>query len=183
MSHSDIKSALRRISGSGSLSVFEAKVLSVEGRTITVQYGDLTLSEVRLRAVENDNQPQLLITPAIGSYVLVLDLSAGKFARCVVIQFSEVDSISIKNTNITIDANQITLNGGSNKGLVKIDELVSKLNTLENAVNNLAAAYNSHSHLVSTTAGAGNTTSIVNTYNDTLTNTTVNDLEDTKITH
>lgn len=48
--------------------------------------------------------------------------------------------------NIDSGSNGIVLNGGSNGGLIKINQLTQKLNALVNAVNSLRTAYMNHTH-------------------------------------
>ena len=55
----------------------------------------------------------MLLTPKIGSFVLVADLSGGDLSDMAVVMFSEVEKIII--------------NGGNNGGLVKINDLVNQL--------------------------------------------------------
>jgi hypothetical protein len=104
--------------GQSSFGLFLAEVVSVEqDTTCTVRLNpSLTLSDVQLRAVVNQETTGILIKPAVGSYVLVADLSGGQYTRLAVVMYSEIDRIEI--------------NGGENNGLVKIQELTDKLNAL-----------------------------------------------------
>ncbi|MDR1370942.1 MAG: hypothetical protein LBJ72_12595 [Dysgonamonadaceae bacterium] len=141
-----IASKVKEIAGTGNLRqsiIFPSQVEKVEGSTCTVNLGEFLVSEVRLRAVINDNNEQLFIKPKEGSYVLVADLSGGDFRQLAVIAYSEVEAINIKIGEITIDIDEqeIAINGGKLDGLVKINDLLSKLNTIEKDINNLKKVF------------------------------------------
>jgi hypothetical protein len=107
--------------------IFSAQVEKVEGKTCSVLLDELSITDVRLKAVINDNDEQLFVKPKVGSYVLVADLSGGEFRQLAVIAYSEIESINIKIGETTMDINQdgIILNGGKLKGVVKVDNMVS----------------------------------------------------------
>ncbi len=140
--YSKIKDAIREIAGKELSWLRVAKVVSCNGYKCTVMIGSLRLEDVRLRAVVNDKEDKVLLTPKIGSMVLVYDLSAGRLRDLVVLSMSEVEKIEIKagNTTIDIDNNGIILNGGNLDGLVKAQALTDRLNALENDINNLKSA-------------------------------------------
>ncbi|MDR2652191.1 MAG: hypothetical protein LBC68_07750 [Prevotellaceae bacterium] len=75
--------------------VFTAQVESVSGETCTVKLDELLITDVRLRAVINDNAEKILITPKAGSYVLIVDLSGGEYRNLAVVSYSEIENISI----------------------------------------------------------------------------------------
>lgn len=85
-----------------------------------------SLPGVRLMASVDDG---ILVVPAVGSTVVVI--LADQITPYVA-QYSEVDTI--------------VLRGGDLGGLVKVEDLVTRLNNLENKVNDLLTAYNSHTH-------------------------------------
>jgi hypothetical protein len=88
--------------------------------------GDADLLEVRLMA---QNTNGFLIIPSVDSVVVVTMLN--KYTGYVAM-FSDVD--------------EIQLNGDNYDGLVRIGELVDKLNNLENAFNQHITTYNTHTH-------------------------------------
>jgi hypothetical protein len=122
---SQVRELIQDIAGTKTRSshFLSAEVVSVDGETITVKHGEMELSGVKLRTVINTNTNTIIINPAVGSVVLCADLSSGKMRDLTVIVYSEIDSI--------------TINGGANKGLVKVTDLVTKLNALEEKVNDL----------------------------------------------
>lgn len=159
---SEIREKIKRIAnGNGSFTCFTAKVTSVDGETCDVELEGMKLTDVRLRAVMNGEDSKILVTPKIGSHVLVVDLS-GNLSQLAVVGYSEVEKIEIDATD------KIIFNGGNNKGLIQIEKLTQKLNEL-------VIAINAHTHPVS-----GNATG---TMVDTLSTFRSSDYEDTNITH
>lgn len=159
---SSIKESIRKIVGGRAFPAFTAKVEGVDGETCSVSIDGVKLTDVRLRAVVNGEDSKILVTPKVGSYVLLTDLSGGKFTDLAVISYSEVDKIEI-----TAD-DKIVINGGDNNGLVKIDKLTEKLNEL-------VEKFNTHTHPV-----PNGTSSLTSTQASVFNKS---DYEDTKITH
>lgn len=139
--------------------ILQGIIKAVEGITCTVTVGNIDIPGVRLRASELDNSQHLLITPKVGSPVILGSLS-GDLADLVVLQVDQAASI--------------TVNGGALGGLINIVDLTDRLNRL-------VEAFNTHTHSV-TVAHPGGTF-------DTLTPTSPADnfdkadYEDTLITH
>jgi len=79
------------------------------------------------------------IKPKIDTTCLI-GILEGKEALTFLIDAESVELVEV-------NSNKITFNGGTNGGLVKINELTERLNTLVNA-------YNSHTHPVTTTGTA-----------------------------
>lgn len=133
---SDIRKSIMGMAGLGEQKILRtAKVLSTDGDTCCVDIDGLVVSDVRLRAVVNDEESGILVTPKTGSYVTVADLS-GNLTQLVVVGFSEVEKISI-------DAEtKIVFNGGHFGGLVRIGDLIDELNSL-------VKIFNTHTHPVS----------------------------------
>ena len=131
----DIRDAIRKICeiDNQGLMFFNAEVISIDGETCTIQRNDLEFTDVRLGAVVDGNAKNILITPKIGSMVLIADLSEGLMRDLAVIGWSEVDTI--------------TINGGYLGGLVNVQALTTKLNAL-------VQAFNTHTHTVATTGTA-----------------------------
>lgn len=123
--------------------------------------GGAELMGVKLMA---KNQTGFYIIPKVNSEVVVCVQENLSF----VTMFSEVD--------------EIQLNGDSYDGLVKIQELVDKLNNLENAFNQHLALYNAHTH-AGVTSGVSSTAvpSAVDT--NVLTPTVQTELENTTVKH
>lgn len=164
------------VKGTGKAGCFTAKVNAVDGDTCSVELDGLTLTDVRLRAVVNGENSKILVTPETGSYVLVADL-AGDLSQLVVVGYSEVKKITIDATAAT---DGIVINGGNNKGLIKIEKLTQKLNEL-------VRAFNHHTHTgtfsgtIGGSAAAGNIETI--TVSPSASNFDKSYYEDTKVTH
>jgi hypothetical protein len=114
--------------------ILQGIIKAVEGITCTVTVGNIDIPGVRLRASELDNSQHLLITPKVGSPVILGSLS-GDLADLVVLQVDQAASI--------------TVNGGSLGGLINIADLTQRLN-------DLVEAFNTHTHSV-TVAHPGGT--------------------------
>lgn len=136
---SDIRKSICTMVGKSGGIAFTAQVVSVDGECCTVDYNGLQVSDVRLRAVVNGEQSKILVTPKVGSYVMVVSLT-DDMTQLIVSAFSEVDKIEI-------DTGKIVLNGGQNGGIVNITQLTQKLNDMVNM-------FNAHMH----TAPIGGTT-------------------------
>lgn len=109
-------------------SLYQGFVLSVEGKTCTVQIDGLDVPDVRLRASTTDEDSELILVPAVGSAVIVGALS-DDFGQLALLSMDKADTI--------------TIHGGKQGGLVLAPSLVEKLNALEEDLNNLKQAIKS----------------------------------------
>lgn len=175
--YSEIARALRQIAGTGkgSTPVFTGEVKSVEGETCTVTVGGLEIPDVLLTPADDGKEGKLTITPKEGSMVTVADLSSGELRHLAVVQWGEVEKI-------TLTAGSIELNGGENGGLVKIQALTDKLNKLEKDINSLKRAFTTWVP-VPQDGGASLKGGVASWAAQQLVQTQVGDLEDEKITH
>lgn len=168
--YSEIARAIRAICGGQSRQIlFPAEVKSVEGKTCTVLIGKLEVPEVLLTPADEGAEGKLIITPKVGSQVTVADLSGGELRQLAVVHWGEVEKI-------TMSATTIELNGGENGGLVKIQELTQKLNVL-------VQAFNTHTHMVTTTGTAAAQSGTAAPVASQAQTFNASDYEDAKITH
>lgn len=125
----DIATAIRMITNThltDKVRMFDAEVNSVSMTDRTCEVTMIggksanTLT-VRLMASADDG---LLMKPTIGSTIVVM---MSEYTAPFVAKYSGVDSI--------------TMLGGDLKGLVKVDDLVTQLNNLENDITNLKNAF------------------------------------------
>ena len=147
--------------------LWQAEVVSIEGDTCTVLVGNLELSDVRLKAIVGETDGTLLVTPAVGSVVLVGSLT-GDFKDLAVLQ---VDKFT-----------ELRFDGDAFGGMVKATELVKRLNALENDINtlkNVFAAWVS----VPQDGGAALKAATATWAGQTLEVSQQNALENTKIVH
>lgn len=152
--YKELATLIKQASSGGSrVTILQGIVKEVSGITCTVEIGSLTVSDVRLRASEKPEETQILITPAIGSAVILASLS-GDMTNLVVVAVDVAESI--------------TINGGKLGGLINIEALTAKLNEL-------VQVFNSHTH----TAPNGPTTPPTTTANQ----LQRKDYEDEKIKH
>ncbi len=175
--YSEIAKALRQIVGrdGNSAPVFTGEVKSVEGETCTVLIGELEVPDVLLTPADDGKEGKLIITPKEGSMVTVADLSGGELRHLSVVQWGEVEKI-------TLTADSIELNGGENGGLVNIQDLTDKLNNLEKDTNSLKQAFTSWVP-VPQDGGSSLKACVASWAAQQLMQTKVSDLEDDKITH
>lgn len=92
----EIKKALIELIGANPNLPIMATVVSVENDTCTIKLlSDLVLSDVRLKATVSEDTDTLLITPKIGSEVMVIS-QTGKLSGLVVIKIDSVEKLQYK---------------------------------------------------------------------------------------
>lgn len=173
----DIKEAIRAIAsvgGKGGL-MLVGDVKSVDGESCTVDVDGIELGDVRLTAVADGGDGQLVIIPEIGSKVLLADLSDGNLRDLAVVVYTKVEKI-------TGAFDSIEINGGNNGGLVNIQDLTDKLNNLERDINKLKQALLTWTP-VPQDGGAALKAGVSSWAAQLLVQTKVSDMEDTKIKH
>jgi hypothetical protein len=201
-----IVESIQRISGtqlSDKTLIYSATVDRVDlaARTCTVttlsSQGEMTIEGVQLMASIDDG---LLLVPVIDSTVIVTYTTFNKpfislfsaIEKAVLIVGDnnvsfEMDNLGIlleiANTKLSVKDGITQFNDGSLGGLVKIIDLTMKLNNLENKVNALLSAFNTHTHILTLTSGTGTAAPTTSPVTGTLTPTVRGDIEDTKITH
>ena len=134
------------------------------------------------------------ITPIDGAKVTSVKLQAsisqsngfvmiptdGSYAICTFISNTEgFVSIMSQIDKIVIDTDLVQFNGGSNEGIVNINDLTSKLNSLITEINALKTFINTHIHV----AGGRPTTIPTPVFAGNFSNFNKTDYEDDKIIH
>lgn len=138
---SEIKQAIRNIAAFNSgITLFEATVVESKDTECIIKYQGLELKNVRLVCGFSNSTSTIIIKPAVGSTVLVADLSNGKMRDLVVIMVERAETVFF--------------NGGTLGGLINIENLTTKLNNLTDKVNALVDLFNGHTHLVNTTGSS-----------------------------
>ena len=122
--YKELAQLVQAAAGKASLTLMQGIVKKVDGVLCDVELDNITVPDVRLRASEAAESGQLLITPVIGSAVIVGSLS-GDLTQLVVLAVDRAESI--------------TINGGKLGGLINIEPLTQKINDLIQAIN-------SHTH-------------------------------------
>lgn len=205
----DIRRALAERLSQAANTILYGTVKSVNEaeRTCTVTVDETDYEDVLLHAVADSGKKGFCFIPAEGSTVLVSRIGGSN--ELLVSMFSEVDkaqlsvgdkvtaaldaerleyandkvTLSVSGNEVRLDADRITLNGGSLGGLIKIEELTAK-------VNELIDAFNSHTHPgVITAVSGGSGAPAVGTPGNTQAPATTaarfdkGDYENTKVTH
>lgn len=142
-------------------------------RTITAEpiNGNAQIYDVRLQS-ELSASEGLVIFPKVNSVVIVTFINS---MAGFVSLFTEIE-------RVVLDCEEIAINGGDNKGLVKVEPLTDKINTLENELNNLKTLLASWVP-VATDGGAALKTVLTSWFNSQITITLEDDLENKKVTH
>lgn len=157
-----------------------AKVKEVSGETCTLDFEGLEIYDVKLRASENGEESKFLLKPKVGSWVMMSRIQHSK--KFFVSMVSEVDEVFIT-SNLT------QFNSGEFGGLIKIKELVGKVNALESDINSLKDIFlnwtpsSNDGGLALKTAIAINPTPNSSYAGKKLSNTKVEELENKKVTH
>lgn len=169
---------------------FPATVKEVDktAQTCKVQPVDNSpeLTNVRLRASIEDTEQGHIVYPKQDSTVLVTLINNNP-SVAFVSYVSEVDEVLIQLENdfkVASKNGEVQLNGDNKGALVVIADLVTKLNNLEEDLNNLKSIFGSWTP-VSNDGGAALKTALTGaTYiGNTFTKTTAADLENPKVKH
>jgi len=131
----------------------------------------------------------LLILPKVGSFIFV-GILEDKKPDAYVSMFTEIDKVLITCENgVSMELKDILkLNGDGFGGLIKIAELVNRMNANENKLNSLISKYNVHLHPVAALPNTVTPPVLINTLVPSVvetpgTLTTKQQLENTKVTH
>lgn len=97
----EIKRLLKEIIGESPGRPFRGTVTATDGQTCTVMLdGGLEVSGVRLKATITESENYFLVTPAIGSDVLMMT-DNGTVDSLTVVQFDDIGKIEIKYGGLT----------------------------------------------------------------------------------
>lgn len=164
-------------------------VEDVNGTTCNVKRSGLpTLLDVRLQSIEGDLDTCILIAPKVDSKVICATID-NEHAEAVIVKYSEIESVKIKigDNECLINKDGVQLFADNFGGLIKIEELVDKLNQLENKVNDLIQKHNTHIHITTATIGPSPTVGTITPTTETETPiqpiTQKSDLENERIKH
>lgn len=164
----ELGESLRNIgSGGRTITIYQGIVNSVDGNLCEVQIGNIAIPDVRLRASETDDDGEMLITPKVGTAVTIGSLS-GDLSQLVVLQVDHIETIVI--------------NGGKLGGLINIEQLTEKLNTIEDDINSLKNVMSSWTP-VAQDGGAALKASVSTWAGQALTKSQRGDYEDETVKH
>ena len=149
--------------------------------TCDVDIDGNTFFDVRLKSVIDDEVKGITVLPQKNSNILVQRIGTGN--DFLALKYSNIDCIQwqIEDLNLKFTKEGFVFNDGENKGMVKLPELVQKINNIENKVNEIITWTATHTH-TGVLAGGG-TSGIAVGVMDSLTPTQENDLENNKIKH
>lgn len=134
------------------------EVISVDGDLCRAKIGDFEIPDIRLSSVGGGSENGLLVVPAVGSVILVADISCGTLRELNAIGYSEIDSIRFHKGKTTVEANaegvnatvggstihvedgMIRLGGESNGGLVKAEEVRQTFRSFQTYCQTMKAA-------------------------------------------
>lgn len=97
--------------------IVPVEVVVITGETCTVKYGDLELTDVRLKATENGSVNSVLLLPKVGSMVLVGSLT-GDMNDLVVLKIDELEKLAYKQDDL-----EVAVDATDGKVSVKNDEV------------------------------------------------------------
>ena len=174
------------------IELVQVLAVDVDARTCTIDYNGIQLKDIELQVVQGVGTG-ILIVPSVGSYVS-LAMPEGDLNLAYILSCSKVDSmlIEVEKSCLKLNKDGLELNGGSNGGLVKINDLVRKLNTVESEISSLKTRlatfetlFNAHTHVAISLAAPTAVPVPVVVIGDAapIINTQVADLEDTTVTH
>jgi len=187
MSDSSIKMAVQKLAGTflkDEITMISCSVESVNVGARTCNCvaidgeGVTEVINVQLMAEVDDG---MLLVPTVGSTVMV---AFSKRVLPFVVMFSQLDQIVMISGSsvVTIQDGSIQFNDGSFGGLIKISQLVTKLNNLENDLNKIKQAFTSWTP-VPNDGGSALKVASATWAGAQLVDTMQSDLENTLVTH
>lgn len=156
---------------------FPAIVESIEGVTCTVKVDNLSISDVRLKPINENTEDEILLTPKVGTNVLVGSLS-GNLLNLFVLQADSLSEayLKVNEMSFKLDKNGISMNNGQNGGMVKIDEMISWMQKVYQDLQTLKGQLATH-------PTAGNGAPLALTFSPSVPNPLKPTFEDTKAKH
>lgn len=135
-------------------------------KTCDIDDDGLVMYGIRLQCV-TDAAGGILCVPKKGAAALVVQIEGGDgwmLADCA-------------------EYEKIIINGGVNGGLIKINDLINRLNVLEKSLNDLKQVFSTTWVVVTQDGGAALKSAAANWAADTITETKAEDIEDSTVKH
>lgn len=139
--------------------------------TCSVKCSDNLFTGVPLSVLVS-TQGSILIKPEIDSHCLIL-FRDGSIQRPQLLMVDQIDKLYVT-------CNEIIINGGGDGGIVLANNLVTRMNLIENAYNDLVSKFNAHVHSGVTT-GPGSSGPTPTPETTVLIDTTANDIQSSTI--
>ncbi|MCC8154679.1 MAG: hypothetical protein LIP01_11015 [Tannerellaceae bacterium] len=133
---SKIKSLLRGITGTDKARYpFRLmEVVSVEGDLCRAKMDAFEIPGIHLASITNGAENGVLITPMIGSAILVADISNGELRELVAIAYSEIDSIQIHKGDTTLFTNDTSVTIEVGESFIEVTDGRINLRTGEDTI-------------------------------------------------
>lgn len=147
--------------------LYQGVVTALSDITCEVSIDGLSIPDVRLRASTEVDGAQIIVRPAVGSVVIVGSLT-GDLDHLVVLSMDQ--------------AEEVVINGGKLGGLIKVQELTKKINTLEREINDIKQVLSNWTP-VPNDGGASLKASVASWAGKQLVLTRREDYEDNKVKH
>ena len=147
--------------------LYQGVVTALSDITCEVSIDGLSIPDVRLRASTEVDGAQIIVRPAVGSVVIVGSLT-GDLDHLVVLSMDR--------------AEEVIINGGELGGLIKVQELTKKLNTLVREINDIRQVLSNWTS-VPNDGGASLKASVASWAGKQLVLTRREDYEDDKVKH
>jgi len=174
----ELQEGLERLSSRPKV-FFTAKVVDVDDNKMTITIDDdIKVYDVRLKSIVDNKQVSIVVIPEVNSSVLVGRISKSDYFVSKVNEIKEIRILFDGGLSVILDKNGIVINEGSFGGLIKIEELVNKLNALEDKLK-------THQHLYIPYPSGSPGSPVLTTKDpaNVVVKTKVKDLENDKIQH
>ncbi|MGJ5643201.1 hypothetical protein [Formosa sp. S-31] len=126
----EVKRLLREIVGATPNLPIPAKVLSVSGDVCTVEVkGGLKLTDVKLKATSNGDTNYVLLTPKVGSNVVMLS-HTGKLDNLTIIKVDEFEKIVLVQGALEVEVDSTDSKVGVKNETCSLNEVFQDLATL-----------------------------------------------------
>ena len=134
------------------------EVVSVDGDLCRAKIGDFEIPDIRLSSIGGGSENGLLVVPAVGSVILVADISCGTLRELNAIGYSVVESIrfhqgettitaaaetvdvTVGSSKVHIEDGLVRFNEGDNGGLVKVEEARETFQSIKSYCETMKAA-------------------------------------------
>jgi len=128
---------IRGIVGKGGCLSMACIVEAVDGFLCDVQPVDGDIAAIKGVRLNASGVSGLVVTPKIGSVVLVVMLGANDGFVGMFSEVEKVEFIDESGFEMVVEKGNIEINGGENGGIIKLKELESNLKSLKNFVESM----------------------------------------------
>lgn len=155
-----LRQIIRDTMGTSSLMYGTVVRVDAENNIMDAQIGDteLVVSDISISVVAGDNA-SVHFYPTLGSLV-VLGVPYNQSENIFVVKFTQIDRAQVKigeytcfctaenislskegGASIVLQDDSVVMNGGDLGGLIEVEKLTQRLNSIENDINNLKTAF------------------------------------------